>query len=478
MRNFTTEELKFLVDNGYLMPAEEKYYKKGYPTKNKKQQHPVGYPILIDKEKFIEKNYNFPDIGLKLYNFKFVEHGNCFKDFYLVPNGLQDMINFNKNPELHTLLQKWIGLSEIFILENTTGEKEQQLEIDLLKLFREIYYLYIINRQLDLSPIHSLYFNLAEQGQYYREMLYKNFPKAFEDINHSNMPLLNSIIETSDDLIQFETSIIQNSQRRGYNSYCSIRIGMLQIWNTLLNYKSLKSSYKIESPFFHKFKEHLFSLKYNRISPDVTINVLEWLFLYDFSLIKDIYIKILQNSNKKPLNLFIEEKLKLHNCLPEVSKHLVRSQKTIIIYQELFSFDFGYIKTHVNNHVYAGECLVAIVEKAFREHEKNCSRVSWQHFDTENVVEFLIETLDQAMLPDLISTLISYINTALSPEFLDEPTIKLLCKHPSNAFSRKLYENDKKVMEKYLNLKDKIVLKNKLEKKLVPKKSTEKVKKI
>lgn len=477
MRNFTNQEIKFLVESGFLMPLGKKISKNHYPSKKPRKEYPVGYPLLIDKKSFINQNSNFPTCFLQKYDFLNQEDEPNFSNFYLLPYGIQDMIDFNvDNHTLTKKLKEWINLSEIFILENTTEEQEQQLEIELLKLFREMYFLYLVDRKIVLSPVEKIFFELDDQGQTYRTILNKDFPKAFEDINHSSAPLLSSIIHTTDDLIHFENSVIENPSIA--NDFCSIRSGMLYLWADLLTYKSLNGSYHIESPFFHQFKDSLFRLHYNSISPDVTINVLEWLTYYDFSLLKDIFINILFNSNKIKLNTYIEDKLKLHNSLPDISPQLVLEKNHCIIYQENFSFNFGLIKNHVNNSLFAGESLIAIVEKAFLKDEKDCYRINYKRSATENIIYFSIEALSQSILHNLVSKLLVYIQVVLSPEFLDYDMITLLCKYGENSPIRKLHENDTNVMEKFLNVKEKTFLRNKLEKKLVPKKSTEKVKKI
>lgn len=476
MRNFTNEEIKTLVDNGFIMPASEKYHIRYYPKKTSKFA-PVGYPVIFDKNEFLKCNNDFPVTLLKEYHFTFESQGKYYHNSYLIPNGLQDLVNFNSdNVELFNKLQEWIALSELFILEETTGKKQQQIEIDLLKLFRELYFLYILDRKTNFSPTDNLFFDLFDNGQSYRHIIKKYIPHLFASFN--NQPdTFNIITETTENLILFEKFAIANTKEH-HASFCNIRYNLLNLWSYLLEKKSLVGSYNIASPFYQNFKNALLHFNYNRCAIKDTIYLLEWLNPYDFSLLKDIYLELLKKSNKVALSNYVKEKLTLNNALPQLSQELVIKQVSSLVYKHTFTFDFSLIKSYVNDHLYAGQCLVAIVEKAFRENELDCSKVAWQHLKKDNVIIFLIETVQKNKTEELNKKLIIYMNTVLSPEFLDEAMVKLLCKHASNAYTRKDYENSKGVMSKYLNLKDKFLLKAKLEKKLVSKKSTEKIKKI
>lgn len=477
MRNFTNEEIKDLIINGFLMPAGEKYYIQYYPNKVSKLA-PVGYPVLFDKKEFIKRNNTFPVTILKEYQLNFETPQRYFNDNYLVPNGIQEFADFNlDNIELVNKFQEWVALSEIFILEQTTGKKQEQIESDLLKLFRELYYLYLMDRKAIFSPIDNLFFDLFENGQHYRHLVKKKTPKDFDTFNN-NPDIFSHIIDTTDDLVLFEKSAIANTNKHHHSYYCSIRNSSLNLWNYLLYRKSILGSYKVVSPFYEQFRKVLFNSNYNRLAIKDTTLLLEWLDRYDFSLLQDIYLELLKKSNKVALSNYVKEKLTIHNALPQVSKQLVIKKVSSFIYKDIFTFDFSLIKSFVNDHLYAGQCLVAIVEKSFRENELDCSKLGWNHFTKENIIVFFIETVQEDKIDMLSKKLVGYMNVVLSPEFLDDDMIKLLCKHASNAYSRKEYEKDKKVMAKYFTLKDKFLLKEKLEQKLVSKNTNEKIKKI
>lgn len=476
MRNFNENELQYLVENGFLMPSGAEYYISYYPGKEKKRYSTVGFPVIMDKAEFIKSSKNFPSQIFKDYHFTIKNQGNYYHDAFLIPNGLQEMIDFNiHNEALVNKLKEWIQLSEVYILEATKEKEEFEIELTLLRIFRELYFLYLQDIKTNISPINDKFFILHQNGSIHRQFLFSILPKNHALINNTSLPIFNSVLETTEDIILFENSAIFNKVK--LPRFCNIPISILHLWNALITQKYGKSCYNETSPFLKSFKKVLYD-NYSRSIKD-TIHILEWVNLYDFSVIKDIYIYFLTNSSKTSLIKYVEDKLKSHNALPEVSQELLVKQENSTIYNAKFYFNFNLIKTYVNHHIYAAECLMGIVQVSFEKEEPDCTRIEWRNIEESNTIVFSIETLQSDKVNTLNEKLISYINAVLSSEFLDNDMIKLLSKHSSNSYSRKRYEDNKEVILKYLHVKQKFVLKEHLDKKLTKKlKSTEKVKKI
>lgn len=481
MRNFTEQEIKSLVDNGFLMPKINRYYSNWYlypgkPEKIKTETPssvslsnlPLGYPILVGKQMLVKKDFQFPVELLTPYSF-FLDEKSV--ELYLVPNGLSELANFpSDNIELTDKLNEWAKLSECYITENTVVEEFSQTEMDLLKIFREICFFYLKLNINSITPTSKEFFKLYEQGQEYRNSLAKNFKSIYFKLEKHNKldELMVSILNEPKDIIFFEEEILKhhgNLYWDGSNSICGIEITFAQLWYGIVEEKYKGSSYKELSPFLKKFRDKLYDSRERKRSVADVKNILKWMEIYDFSLIKDDYLHFFNNSGKKDIIQFVEKKLKEKDSLPKSSLHLLIKEDVKTVYTNTLTINFNLIKEKIANHVLGAETLVALVNKAFLEDEKDCTHISYEIFFNEGIVKFLIESLDINSTKELSEKLLTYLNSVISSGFLTVDMIKELIKH-GNSLERRKYENVKKIMDEYLQINRPSLLKNELGKEL------------
>lgn len=468
MRDFTNEELKLLVDNGYLMPIKS-YHNQFYQDKKDTAFFSLaGSPVPIEKQYFIRESKNFPIHLLKPYSIQVTKSfTQSMQDVYIVPSGIEDMINFNENnQQLVDKLKEYIELSEFYIHQELDSKENIKTQLHLLKLFRELYFIYIVDCYGSFSVTSDTFLKLYKQGQDYRTMFKKFNSPGLKLLKQSDVSILSSVFDNIEDLVLFEEATL-NSKIHG-KKFHNIPLHVVPLWKNILIYKAWAGSYQ-QSPYFEKFKKALLSSNYNMTAIQTSLDLLELLSVYEFSLLNNIYLTILKNCNKSALIEYIEEKLKNNNCLPEVSHTLIIKKESSVIYNDTFHLNFDFFKHHVKNHVYAAQCLIGIVEKSFKNEEKDCSKIHWLFVKDSGTIIFSIETIKPDSIETLSKKLVEYIHCVLSNEFLDEDMIKFLSKHSSNSYDRIKHEHNKFVTDKYLNIKNKFLLKGNLEKKLVNK---------
>lgn len=478
MRNFTHEQIEILVNNGFLMPGHFQPQHVYEDYENKKERafsYLAGSPVIIGKSYFIRENNNFPTHLLKEYTIEVTQSFRpSMQDVFYIPSGLQDMNNFNENnPQLVEKLKEYIDLSQLYLDNELNAKEKIKTQLGLLEIFRQLFCIYVLDCYSSLSVTSDTFLKFYQQGLEYRTNFKTFNSSAFKSFNINEVDILSAVFENTEDLIVFENATLNTKVY--FKRFHDIPVHVLPAWKQILIYKSWAGSYP-QSPYFEKFKNNIRSYNYN--ATQTTIDLLELLNMYHFSLLKDTYLTILKNCNKPGLITYIEEQLKKHNCLPQSSETLIIKKDSYVIYNDTYHLSFNFFKSYVKNHVYAAQCLIAIVAKSFKLNELDCSRIHYSFVKDSDTVIFLIETLQPHTIEELSKKFLDYIKCVLLPEFLDDNTIKLLSTHPSNAYSRKLYEDDKNVMGKYLTLKDKFLLKQKMENKLVTKQSNEKVNKI
>jgi hypothetical protein len=479
MKNFTNQEIAFLVENGFLMPEMDKYDIEWYLYPNKPirikndsrdsfalTKLPLGYPVLVRAEKIIKKIPNFKLEWLKSYPLSL--NGKPI-DLYMVPKGLEKLINFSNSEELINKLNDWLDLSEKYVAENSDNNEMSQTEIDLLTTFRQLYFIYITLENKDISPISEVFLKNYEQGRRYRDCLSTEFKKIHKSLISDNKfyELLANIFESEQDIILLEEEILKNHFDKywGTRGLCGIELPFAHLWYNILNQKYKGSSYKEISPFLLKFRKTLYDYKEkSRAAKDVK-TIFNWMAIYDFSILKEDYLHFFNNSPKKEIIQFIEKKLKENNALPKVSSQLLIKEDVKTVYTNTLTFNFDLIKEKIANHILGAETLLAIVTKAFRESEKECTFISYEIFAKDGIFNFLIESLDINSTKELSEKLITYLNSVISSGFLTLDMIKELIKH-GNSLERRRYENDQKIMKEYIRINSTALLNKELDKEL------------
>jgi hypothetical protein len=493
MRNFTDEEISFLVENGFLMPSISKYERNWYlypgkPEKLKRETNgslylsslPLGYPIVVEKEKLIKKDFVFPIELLTPYPFTLKEKPI---ELYVIPNGLTSIANFpSDNDELTAKLNEWKKFADCYISENTVMEEFSQTEMDLVKCFRDLYLIYIKLHINLITPTSKEFFKLYEQGQEYRNILASNFKSIHSTLESYKKfdQLMADIFEESKDIILLEEEILKHHGSLywdGRNSVCGIEVNFAHLWYGIVQEKYKSNSYKEISPFLKKFRNKLYDNQEKRRSVADVKRIFSWMQLYDFSILKEDYLHFFNHSAKKDIIQFVEKKLKEHNALPKVSSALLIKEDVKTVYTNTLTINFNLIKEKIANHVLGAETLVALVTKAFREDEKECTFISSEIIINEGIVNFLIESLNATTTKELSEKLLTYLNSVISSGFLTVNMIKELIKH-GNSLERRRYENDKKIMDEYLRINRPALLKNELGKELVTNQVKKKVNKL
>lgn len=481
MRNFTEQEISFLVNNGFLMHSVYKFDRDwllypGKPEKMKRKAHtvlqssnlPLGYPILVTKEKLNGRYSKFPINLLKPY--PFISNGKDV-DLYLIPNGLIEIEHFpDNNNELTSKLNEWSNLADIYITENTVMEKFSQTEMDLIKLFRELYLLYLKSTINLFNPISKEFFKLYKEGQEYRSNLSKNFKKVYSSLanNQKFNELMVNILEKTEDIILFEEEILKqhgNFYWGGKHSFCGIDFTFADLWHGISKEKYKNNLCTEISPFLKRFRSKLYDYQEKTRSAIEVNKILSWMEIYDFSIIKEDYLHFFNNSPKKDVIQFTEKKLKEKDALPKVSTQLLIQEDIKTVYTNTLTMNFNFIKEKIANHVLGAETLIAITTKSFREDEKECTFISYEISFNDGIVKFLIESLDMIATKELSEKLLTYLNSAISSGFLTVDMIKELIRH-GNSLDRKKHENDKKIMAQYIMINRPALLKNELGKEL------------
>lgn len=459
MKNLTHQDIRFLVESGKLMPKRSDDSKSiifpGKPPRvNDKHHsgcgsHPAGYPVL-NTCNVIDLDNIFPFIIMKDNTKKYLMP-ECFYHVFNADN----LDSYN---HLEEKFKKWGNIAKIYISEDIKDDSISDVEIELLSVFRDIYADYVIEKYPDLNIVSKDFFELLNNDNLYRIILHDNMNVIFSGLTSLEsiyQYIFDNVIENEHNLFKFEEDIITKFCNNDIimNQVANIRVHILNFWSDIIFHKYEKK-YKNDSPILGHLMKHLYSYK-DKYPSDI-VSLLYWLDVYDISVLKKDLLFFFNNVHHQEFVETIGKILEPHN-IPSKKSSFLYVQPTQSIYKKTIVLDINNIREKLKSSLLGTETLMAIIATSFKQDEKNYCDIIYEINVDEEFIKFHIEANDKHTAEQLSKNFLSYIESSMSPLFLNQDIIRKLINHQKHT-TRTKYEQDAYIMDTYTQIKNKFLL--------------------